>query len=743
MSRHLASGLRLLACVWLLPVLGCTTHQEPVAKQPQGPAARHPNDPVGKRSDVPQPQTLSERALSLWERDIDSYRRNTKDPPAIRPQAEGFMRDVLLGKLPHPRGAGYANIAQAGKRLFEQGSQDALLRAYYGRAVCSDKGCLEAMPIFLESLNGWAQSGYPGEQRRMAIFTLFSEAKVYAKALDWPRLRKEAVWLAGELVRDETITAETWRLVFDELRPLLSSECGQNWEDAVAISEACSKEPNADPWIVHMLAGHAYVARAWHHRGADWAYKVTQEGWKLFGENLEKAAEEFVAAWKLHPDWPEASACMIQAAMGGASEQTPQSWFDQAVAAELDYMPAYAKLRWALRPRWGGSHEALYQFGCSCADTKRYDTMVPFVLLQALNDIDEERGFDCQAWRRDGVYARVKQVLEGMANEPSRADGDGLYPWRSALMGLHVALAERAGEYQEARRLADGLDGHFNRDLFNKWCGHPELVLASIYAFTGKGAADITAAWQTLDQAPKPFTNQTLETARSLFEKALAADDNERSMAYCRARLTEMDGRLSFNAGEWFERKFDPRLLCWLMTKGTWSQESENSAIGHARSASDPVCVRPFLVPLFPLEIEFDVEVVQPPSFPLTVGLFIPDGDRTGTREESHHQFFVRTRDNLAGIEISGDSKTVPCSLRPVNRIRVQLAEGRAVLYVNGQVCLDRREENFRPQPAFDFGCQDYLHPHIGIRVSNVRMRKWKPPRDEPAPKDEPAAKAA
>jgi len=657
------------------------------------------------------------------------------------------MRNVLLGRLPHPGGAGYGNIAQAGKRLFEQGSQDALLRAYYGRAVCSDKGCFEAMPILVESLNAWAQSGYPGEHRRMAVFTLLSEAKIYAKALDWPRLRQEAAWLAAELVRDETITAEMWRLVFDELRPLTSCERDRVWEDAVAISEACSKEPKADPWIVHMLTGQAYVARAWHHRGGEWAYKVTPEGWKLFGENLEKAAEEFAAALKLHAEWPEASACMIQVAMGGASEQTPQAWFDQAVAAELDYMPAYAKLRWALRPRWGGSHEALYQFGCSCADTRRYDTMVPFVLLQALNDIDEERGFDCQVWRREGVYARVKQVLEGMANAPSRADGDGLYPWRSALMGLHVALAERAGEYQEARRLADGLGDHFNRHLFDSWCAHPEAVLASIYAFTGKGAADITAAWQTLNEAPKPFTNQTLETARSLLEKALAADDNKRSMAYCRARLMEMDGRLAFGAGEWFEKKFDPHLLCWLLTKGTWSQESENSAIGHARRASGPVRVRPFFVPLFPLEIEFDVEVIQPPPFSLTVGLFIPDGNRMGISEETSHQFFIRMRDNQAGIEISGDSKTVPCPLQAVNRIRVQLAEERAVLYVNDQLCLDRTEKNFHPQPAFDFGCLDYLYPHMGVRVSNVRMRKWEPPKDnrapqdEPAPKDEPVAK--
>jgi len=577
------------------------------------------------------------------------------------------------------------------------------------------------------------------------VFTLFSEAKLYAKALDWPRLRKEAAWLAAERVGDETIAPDMRRLVFYELRPLLDDDCTRSWEDAIAIHEACSKQPKADPWIVHLLAGRAYVSLAWHHRGGGWAYTVTPEGWKLFGENLEKAAQEFAEALKLHPEWPEAAAFMIPVAMGGGSEQTPQAWLDKAVAAELDYVPAYDQLRLALRPRWGGSHEAMYEFGCRCADTRRYDTMVPFVLLRVLDDIDQERGYDCQVWRREGVYARVKQVLEGMANEPSRAGSVTAYPARSSVMGLHVAFAERAGQYTEARRLADGLGDRFDRTMFDSCCAHPEFVLASIYAFTGKGAADITKAWQTLQEAPKPYSDQVLEKARSLFQKALAADDNERSKAYCRARLADMDGRLAFSAGKWFEKKFDPTLLCWQMTSGTWSQENENSAVGRPRGTSGRVHVRPFLVPLFPLEIEFDVEALKPPAFPLTLGLFILESGQTGVGEKTYHQFFVRTRDNQAGIEIAGQSKTVPCALNPVNRIRVQLADGRAVLYVNGQFCLDRKEKDFHPEASFDFGCQSYLYPSMTVRVGNVRMRKWEPPKEEVAPKgkdDETAPKS-
>ncbi|NUQ61052.1 MAG: hypothetical protein HUU20_01090 [Pirellulales bacterium] len=721
MLRHLGMGLRSLACVWLLGSGGCSSDQAAVT-EPDSPQALETGP-----ADSASSQSLDELALALWQRDIDQYLQHTQDPQTLRLQAEEFLRNVQFGMLPHPRGPGDAKTAQIGKELFQQGCRDPLLKTYYGKAVCSARDCYEAAPALTEALNTWKPSGYPGEFRRLGVFTLFSEMKASSRGSDWGRLRNEAASLAAIRVADATISPEMRRVLLYELMPLAGTGCGGNWEDAAAVHEACSKQPSADPWIVHMLAGRAYVARAWHHRGGDWARNVTPEGWRLFGEYLEKAAGEFTEALKLHPECPEAATWMIVVAAAGESGQTPQAWFDKAVAGEIDYIPAYDNLRWALRPRWGGSHDALYRFGCRCADTRRYDTMVPFVLLQAINDIDEELAYNCEVWRREGVYARVKEMLDAMASDPSRTDG-GIRPGRSSVMSVHVAMAERAGQYDEARRLLDELGDRFDREIFDLWCGHPQYLLAGIYAFTGKGSQAITKAWQTLNEAPKPCSDSVLRQIQSLFQNALAADDNEWSKEYCRVWVAELDGRLGFAAGKPWERKFDPKLLCWWMTDGTWSRESEDSAIGHSHRATGRVRIRPAFVPMFPLEVEFGVEAIHPPKYPLTLGLFIPQGARAGVGDTPYHQFFVRTSDNQAGIEIDGDSKTVPCDLKPVNRIRVQLAEGRAVLFVNDQLCLERSEKGFRPQPVFDFGCMESLYRYMRIRVSNVRFRKWEPP---------------
>ncbi len=537
---------------------------------------------------------------------------------------------------------------------------------------------------------------------------------------------------AATRVSKVTHNPELRRAVFHELTPLIDDDCNQNWEDSVAIYEACRQQPKADPWLLHMLAGRAYVSRAWHHRGGKWASEVTPDGWRLFGENLQKAAHEYTEALTLHPESPEAPAYLITVAMAGESDRTPQEWCAMAMAAQIDYLPTFRKMRWALRPRWCGSHTEMYEFGCQCADTRRYDTQVPFVLLQAINNIDNEMDFSGQVWRQEGVYARVKEVLEGMANEPSRADHSGVYPQRSSVMSIHAALAERAGAYADARQLVDELGDRLDRRIFDSWCTHPEMILTKIYIYSGKGNDAVREAWQTLRDAPKPFTKDTLEKMKSLYQKALTADDNERSQAYCRSWLNDLDGRLAFGEGKWFEKKFDPGMLGWEMADGTWSMEDEHTAVGHARNTISYVNMRPLFYPLLPLEIEFDVEARTPEKTPLNLGLFVPGEGQAELAEETSYKFYIRTHDNLAGIDIAGKAKTVPCELKQVNRIRVQLADGHAVLFVNDQFCLEHHEKDFHPPAVFDFGCHTYLGPATLVCVGNVRFRYWEPPEETP-----------
>ncbi|MEN6406812.1 MAG: hypothetical protein ABFC77_10100 [Thermoguttaceae bacterium] len=674
------------------------------------------------------PLSCASEILSLWQRDIDQYRTHTQDPQSIRPQAEEFLRAVQLNMLPRPRGPRLEDTAALGKKLLERGCQDPLVKTYYAKALSHTQGPYDAMVTVIEGLNGFCRNSYPRECQRLGVFTLFGDAKWFAQGLPWSHVRLEAAEQAALRLGDSTIDLKMRRVLFYELLPLINDTCSQNWEDAVAISEACGKLPKADPWIVHLLAGRAFVARAWHHRGGDWGYKVTRENWKLFEENLQKAAHEYAEALKLHPENPEPASLMIPVAMGLNDRQTVQEWFDKAVAAEIDYMPAYDNLRWALRPRWHGSHEIMYRWGCRCADTQRYDTNVPLVLLDVLNDIDSELGYNGEFWRRAGVYDQAKQVLEKMAQDPSRADDSSALAGKSRLQTIHAIVAERAGQCADARRLVDQLGSRLDRDILSRWCSHPEWELTRIYAFSGRAADDLRKAWSTLMAAPSPISQAALEQAKGLYQKALKADDNERSRAFAQSWLDEVEGYRAFNVGKWYEKKFSPNCLTWAISGTTWTTESPRVAVGHVRRTTGRVFVSPSFTPPFPLEVEFDVEMPVLQRFPVNLGLFLSDQQAPECDADWRFQrFFVCPQRKQAGMQIGSKTELVSCKLKPVNRLRVQLADGFAALYVNDHFCLEHRDKEFHPLPAFYFGCHTYLTSNMLVRVGNVRFRRWDP----------------
>ena len=132
-------------------------------------------------------------------------------------------------------------------------------------------------------------------------------------------------------------------------------------------------------------------------------------------------------------------------------------WFDRAVAVEMDYMPAYTAMFNALRPMWGGSYGAMYKFGLECAETKRFDTDVPVVLISVLNSIGRNQGRPDDVWRRRGVYENVKRVLEGVraTRRTPTTWARRLQPGARWALSLGAVVAIHVGRYDDARQFLD------------------------------------------------------------------------------------------------------------------------------------------------------------------------------------------------------------------------------------------------------------------------------------------------
>ena len=706
MNRYGVIGLMTLACIFLFGSVKYAADQKPI--------------PKGKRS--PNWDELSDKLLKFWEPDIEAYRKYTKDPQSLRPQAEEFLRTVLLGNVFRKRGPGDEKTVAMGKKLLDQGCDDPLVKSYYASVAYKSMDYDSAIPFLQKAVVTLRESDYPPECKRVVVMADYSHCSVLQDVQNWKEFREEAINMAAARVGDSSIGSFQQQFIQKELEPFFRCDTF-NWKDSEALYNACLKQPKADPWTMEMIAGCYYRTMAWHYRGGGYASTVTADGWEKFGENLKKAAEHFEKAYELHPEYPEAASRMVFVSLAGGSEVSPREWFDRAVAAQMDYTLAYDNYRWHLRPRWGGSHAAMYEFACECAATKRYDSNVPYLFVLTIDEIDDERGGSGESWKRPGVYTRANRILENMACEPSREDGKRLELAKSEVMSTHASLAAYVGKYDDARLLLDKLGDKLNFDAFSLRFAGPDLRLAEIYAMTGKGASHIVEAMNIYNSQESPRSDAVLEQGKILLNKAFEAEDNEYSKNYCKALINEFDDLSAFNTGKWVEKKFGQKMWGWKVAAGNWKVNNPSSAVGHSQKPYGKVIANSFLEMPVPLEVEFKIGASGGFLCDSRLGLYVP---QKGDSSVVNH-FLLDVKNGKVVAEIMGTTKEKKVDLYTNNSVRVQMADGRAVFYVNDELCIDHRDENFHPSGILNIGTSDHMWYLIAMNISDVRVRKWDP----------------
>ncbi len=223
--------------------------------------------------------------------------------------------------------------------------------------------------------------------------------------------------------------------------------------------EALNQREDLDGWVRNTIAGAVQIDIAWAWRGGDTADAVSEAGWEKFGQHMKRARDLLVAAWQTQPDRPEPAGHMIAVAMAGHADESPRVWFDRAVAAEMDYPPAYLKLSNSLLPRWGGSHQEMVRFGLDCLRTQRFDTRVPLQLFTQVLAVENGTGRTDRFWRNPQVYAKLKEMFEGYEKMPTPTDEQRHGPPLDWVASMHAAVALRAGRWDDARPLLDKLQG--------------------------------------------------------------------------------------------------------------------------------------------------------------------------------------------------------------------------------------------------------------------------------------------
>ena len=224
------------------------------------------------------------------------------------------------------------------------------------------------------------------------------------------------------------------------------------------------KESKIDPWMAMVLEGIVEWRKAWKERGSGYADTVTDQRWQGFKVHGDKAYEFLVKAWQLHPELPQSAAYLVDVASGRGGLAEAVTWFNRAVAAQIDYRPAYNHMLWALRPRWHGSWHMMVAFGQRAADIdpRLYETIAPLTYIWAVQDIGGEMNLlERRRFLRE-QFPAVKKILERKIAAAGQYNDQATVRHLTTIIGKHQLLC---GDYEGAKKtlaLAPGNDNGHN-----------------------------------------------------------------------------------------------------------------------------------------------------------------------------------------------------------------------------------------------------------------------------------------
>ena len=479
------------------------------------------------------------------------------------------------------------------------------------------------------------------------------------------------------------------------------------------------KQAKGYPWLAQVLEGEKEIDEAWRVRGSGYANTVTSQGWQGFSEHLAKAQQTLTQAWKTHPERPLAPARMITVAMGADGITEMRTWFDRAVNAQIDYPQAWSHMRWGLRPRWGGSLDAMLALGVRAVDTRRFDTDVPRKLFDFISDVESEmelkRGE--HIYGRADVWPHLQEMYEGylaMSSQP-----ESRRAWGSA----YAAVAFIAGKYDIARKQLEALDWNPVHENLTGWGADLSLMPVKVAALTGASADAVKRAEAAYERGDLAAPIQIYNELNS------AADTDERTREFSRSRLAALQQEQSLAKGEWIElmpaSDKDPN---WafdgdkLRRLSDGALEVESGPRGHGFYCRTPVG------PDFEVTGEF--ELVRSSTRDFQAGLLIglPDNMQS-------HWYAFRMKSNASEGQVA--SFSLRWTTRQVghtttltegrNTFRFRLQDGKADAWVNDSQVLNQAAPEKQLGLARDcflgLGAFNDMNETV-IRYRNVKARR-------------------
>lgn len=680
--------------------------------EPVRPSAKRTPIPAG--ANVPTEKKVQLAKLKFLSADIEEYKRHTKDEASARAAGQKFLEDFNKYQTAQVGCPSLQELGAAGKKAIEAGCKDPLIVMRYGAILSNLSDGEEPEKLLQQAIADLAGSPYKPRQAMLARLWIFNAAHSRHARPTHDEVAKTTEAVLAYLAAEPNQKANR-RFIYYYVSTMLKM---LDQSDAKVFAEACIKLPQLDPWVKEMTSGSHELRTAWHYRGEGWASQVSEPAWKAMREHAELAAVALGKAWKLDPSLPEAPAEMIEVAKIGGDKSDPRVWFDRAVKAQFDYMPAYNSYRDVLRPRWRGSDEALYEFGTECFETRRFDTVIPLVFVSCLGQIDEDSSGESMVWQRAGVWTTLREMYAETAKKRKGEE-------RAELYSLLAAAAVRAGEYSDARVVMERLKNELKTESFAAFDLDLSHAKALVYAATGAAATQVSRLETVLAKLAelKPDDYQQLLAE---VQAARKVNKDQRGEAYFAFWDLALKRRLQFEKGDWVDLTFDKDLRGWKASgTGKWKVLDEHSVLLTDRADESLVQVSNRLEPAIalsgPLEVQVMVENVGPEKFCLSGGVAV--GNARNSLAGRH--IWANPAENRVGVEYLGQGgRPIRGALSSLVSIKIKAWPNYIETNFGDEMFWRIPDAVFNPTGGLALTTSPRWSGRGSLKFSNLRVRK-------------------
>jgi len=235
----------------------------------------------------------------------------------------------------------------------------------------------------------------------------------------------------------------------DTPRPGHATE--EDWRKHFELVERWRKQ-NPNSITAPIVLAESYISYAWDARGDGYADKVSDSGWKLFTERLEKAKTILdQAAPAKCPDWYIA---MLNVARGESWDISQHyAVFNEAIAFEPNYQYYYRMMADYLQPKWSGEEGDPAHFAEEQANRVGGDAgdILYFLISEGILCSCNESEFGHFSWPRlqKGYAALEKQYGVSLVSVNSIA-----------------LMASKTGDWEVADPAFKRIGDEWNRDLW-------------------------------------------------------------------------------------------------------------------------------------------------------------------------------------------------------------------------------------------------------------------------------------